>query len=862
MEANIKRGLTSADAAQKLKQFGYNELPSAGPRSFLKIILETFKEPMLVLLLVCALIYFPLGSFEDAIILLVAALVIVIITVFQERKTENTLQALRELADPQAIVIRDGIEMLIPRREIVPEDLIIVREGGRVPADALVLDTAHLVVDESLLTGESVPVNKTTGNEKDIENRGQPGGDNYPYLYFGTLVVSGSGIARVFATGANTELGKIGTSLNEIERERTKLDSEVRSLVKLVSFFGLGACLLIVVIYGIFYAQWLKGLLSGLTLAMAMLPEEFPVVLTIFLSIGAWRIAKKNVLTRKISAIETLGATTVLCVDKTGTLTQNKMQIEALFIPADGLQKFVVRPPVLKGVAENNESLPESFHPLMEYAILASQKNPFDPMEKAILEFGESKLLGSEHIHKNWKLEKEYPLSPKMLSMSEVWINNHDDHYTVAAKGAPESIIDLCHTETHLATHLMEQAQALAAGGLRVLGVARATKKAGPLGSSQHDFDFEFIGFLGLGDPVRSTVPEAIAKCHKAGIVVKIITGDYAPTAINIAKQIGLPDPENVIKGDELSAMSDLEIAAGIKKWAVFSRVVPSQKLEIVNALKANNEIVAMTGDGVNDAPALKAAHIGIAMGQKGTDVAREAASIVLLNDDFSAIVDAISLGRRIFHNLQKAMSYIFAIHIPIAGLSLVPLFFKGMPVIFFPVHIVFLEMIIDPACTILFEAEQEENNNMDKPPRPLDMPILGNKKIWISLFQGLSVLAMVLAVYFITYRMKYTEQDVRTITFCAMVIANLSLILTNLSDGLIIFRKRRQNPVLLYMLGGNVALILSILYIPPVQKIFHFSTLHPDDLLISIIAGIAGILWFEMFKYISRRSPVVSRQK
>jgi P-type Ca2+ transporter type 2C len=833
-------GLSSRQAAEKIKLHGYNELPVSEAKGLSKIIIDALKEPMLLLLLLCAAIYFPLGDLGDAIILLCAALVVIVITVYQEYKTENTLKALRAIADPKAVVIRDGIKKMIPRRELVVDDIVEIAEGGRIPADGIVIDTQHLTVDESLLTGESVPVNKRPVKEEKISPQA-PGGDSTPFVFFGALVVSGKALARVTATGADTELGKIGTSLGSIERERTSLDQEVRGLVKMVGFFGLGVCILIVIIYGIFYSKWLSGLLSGLTLAMAMLPEEFPVVLTIFLSIGAWRIAKKKVLTRKLSSIETLGATTVLCVDKTGTITQNKMKIARLFIPGSGATIEIIDP------------LPEQFHTLMEYAILASQKNPFDPMEKAILEFGEKRLKRSEHVHKNWRLVKEYPLSPELLAMSEVWESTTENNYIIASKGSPESIIDLCHLETKDASFFLSVSSEMAAEGYRVLGVAGAKQNMGELSKNQHDYDFEFIGFLGLLDPIRDTVPAAIAKCQKAGIKVKMITGDYAPTAINIGRQIGLPYPDKVVSGEALKKMTDEEVQDGIESWSIFSRVVPAQKLQIVNALKARGEIVAMTGDGVNDAPALKAANIGIAMGDKGTDVAREAASIVLLEDDFGAIVEAVATGRRIFHNLQKAMSYIFAIHIPIAGLALLPLLIPGMPIIFFPVHIVFIELIIDPACTILFEAEKEEEHSMEKPPRKLHTPILGHRNLWISFFQGLSVFIMVAGVYFITYYRHYEEKDIRAITFCAMVIANLFLILTNLSDGLIFSRKRKQNPVLLYMLGGNLLLILAILYVPPVRTIFHFTILHPIDLLYSLAAGVGGIIWYEIWKYIRR---------
>ncbi len=488
-EAKLE-GLTEKEAASRLISEGPNEIPSGKSRGFLKIVLDTLKEPMLLMLLICAIIYFPLGNIEDAVILLCAALVIIVITIYQERKTENTLEALRELASPHAIVIREGLKKQIPGREVVREDIIELHEGSRVPADAIVVQTQNLQVDESLLTGESISVNKAIWNGTDPIGTTQPGGNNHPEVYFGSMVVSGSAMAKVYATGKNTELGKIGKSIGDIEREKTSLDAEVKRLVLIVSIYGLGACVLVFLLYGLLYAQWVKGLLSGLTLAMAMLPEEFPVVLTIFLSIGAWRIAKKNVLTRKLSAIETLGAATVLCVDKTGTITKNRMQVDSLYIPDEKINT-------------DKHELPENFHELIEYAILASQKNPFDPMEKAFQDFGNIKLKGTEHIHDNWELVKEYPLSAKLMSMSEVWKSRQNEKYTIAAKGSPEAIMDLCHLNQHDIDKYLAEVNIMASNGLRILGVAKATK-AGPLpGNDQHEFDFSFLGLIGLGDQIR-----------------------------------------------------------------------------------------------------------------------------------------------------------------------------------------------------------------------------------------------------------------------------------------------------------------------------------------------------------------------
>ena len=832
-------GLTNDVAAQRLQQEGRNELPTSKSRGLWHLILKTMKEPMLLLLLATALLYLPLGEWQEGAIIMCAVLVVIFISLFQERKTENTLNALKDLSTPKALVIRGGIEQKIPRDEVVREDIIVLHEGERVPADAYVIQTQNLIVDESMLTGESISVSKTIYDINRSKEAEKPSEKNTYSVYMGTLVVAGQALAKVFATGANTELGKIGSSIQNIVPEETRLNKEIKRITKTFAIVGVGICVLLLLVYGLVFKLWLKGILSGLTLAMAMLPEEFPVVLTVFLSIGAWRMARKNVLARNIPVLETFGATTVLCSDKTGTLTMNKMKVEQLY--ADGDFSEI-----------NTGPLPEKYNKVLEYGILASQADAFDPMEKAIKDMGAEKLNGSELIHKNWKLVKEYPLSAELLSMTEVWQSTSSNNYIIAAKGAPEAIIDLCHLDEKEQSSILSVVSSMASNGLRVLGVASAMQNGKELSDNQHDFLFNFVGLIGLADPIRDTVPAAIEQCKLAGIKVVMITGDYPATARHIADQIGLTKGE-IVTGEEISN-DDKWLKENIDKISIFSRVSPIQKLEIVNALKASGEIVAMTGDGVNDAPALRAAHTGIAMGQKGTDVAREAASLVLLDDDFGSIVSAIGTGRRIFANLQKAMTYIFAIHIPIAGISLIPLFSSSLPVIFFPVHIVLLELIIDPACTIVFEAEEAEKNSMSSPPRPYGDSLFGWKKMIIAALQGIGVLLTVLLVYFITLSRHYPEDDVRTLSFFTLVIGNLSLIVSDLSNGLFFKRKWRQNKALIYMLCGLLLLLPVIMYFPPIKRIFHFSTLHADDILISIAAGMGSILWFEVFKFVRNK--------
>jgi Ca2+-transporting ATPase len=588
--------------------------------------------------------------------------------------------------------------------------------------------------------------------------------------------------------------------------------------------------------------------LAGITLAMAMLPEEFPVVLTVFLALGAWRISQKRVLTRRVPAVETLGSTTVLCVDKTGTLTLNRMSVRKIFSHG----KFY-------DLNHQDKYLPENFHEIIEFSILASQIAPFDPMEKALEELGNHALSDTEHLHDNWTLVQEYPLSQKLLAMSRIWKSPDSKNYIIAAKGSPEAIADICHLDEKQIQSLSNHINSMAEEGLRIIGVAKADFKQTDLPGEQHDFKFKFLGLIGLADPVRPGVAEAIKECYNAGIRVVMITGDYPVTAQNIARQIGLKQLDGVITGLELHEMDDLELQQRIKIVNIFARVVPEQKLRIVNALKANGEVVAMTGDGVNDAAALKSAHIGIAMGGRGTDVAREASSIVLLDDDFSSIVQAIRMGRRIFDNLKKAMAYIFAIHVPIAGMSLLPVLFNW-PLVLLPVHIVFLELIIDPTCSVVFEAEPEEVHTMNRPPRNLQKPLFDKRTIAYSLLQGMSVLLIVLAVFIIAMYRGLGELESRSLSFTTLIVANLGLILTNRSwSRTILNTLRYPNAALWWVLGGALFFLGIVLYVPFLRDLFHFSTLHFIDLIISFAAGVISILWFEGFKIIYGRQRKLS---
>jgi Ca2+-transporting ATPase len=835
------KGLTKTEASERLQRDGLNELPSSKPKSIFKIALGVVKEPMFLLLVACGSLYLILGDIQEGLMLLSFVFVVMGIEFYQEKKTEKALDALKDLASPRALVIRDGEAVRIPGKEVVKGDIVVLQEGDRVPADAIVLMNNNLLADESLLTGESVPVRKRERRYDDPPFT--PGGDDIPVVYSGSMVVQGNGLVEVTATALETEIGKIGKALESVKEEPTKLKKEMGRLVKTLAVTGIVLCVLVVVVYTITRGDLLKGFLAGITLAMAMLPEEFPVVLAIFLALGAWRMSRKKVLTRKPAAIETLGSATVLCTDKTGTLTQNKMTVTRLFNGTDFLN-----------IAQG-KVLPESFHEIIEYGILSSQVNPYDPMERAILNTGNQFLSGTDHIHSDWVMEKEYPLSKELLAMSRVFSREGLAGKVIAVKGAPEAIFDLCHLDKKTTEIYEEAVMKMASDGLRVLGVGRASfgSEENPL--VQHDFDFEFSGLIGLSDPIRESVPEAVKECYSAGIRVIMITGDYPVTAINIGKEVGIKNPELCISGNELQAMTEDELCERIKDVNIFARVIPEQKLKIVNALKRNNEIVAMTGDGINDAPALKSANIGVAMGEKGTDVAREASSLVLMDDNFASIVGAVRMGRKIFDNLQKALGYIFAIHVPIAGLSLIPVFFAGMPLILWPVHIVFLELIIDPSCTMIFEAEKEEKNVMSRKPKDINEPFFGSGKIIVSCLQGVGILIICLLVYFAGIKTGYPEKSIRAMTFVTLISANIGVILSNRSWTSDIFKiLRTPNKAVFWIVGGALVFLLLILNTPFLLDLFMFERLSLRELLLCIVAGFSSIIWFELYKKIRSR--------
>ncbi|MBI1895580.1 MAG: cation-translocating P-type ATPase [Acidobacteria bacterium] len=834
-------GLTEEEAAHRRRLEGPNELPAMGRKGFRSIATNLLREPLFVLLAACSLLYLFLGEAADAIALLACFLLVAAITIVEQDKTERALEALRELGAPLATVIRNGRRRRIPSREVVRGDLVVVAEGERIPADALVISSASLAVDESLLTGESVPVRKAPV-EGPLPAR-RPGGDDQPFLYSGTLVVQGHGLGQVLAVGRGTEIGAIGEAMRATELEESRVSRDIRRAVRLMGALGAAVCVTAVLLYGFSRGDWVNALLGGLSLAMAMVPEEFVVILTVFFALGAWRISKQKVLARRMPAIEALGAATTLCIDKTGTLTTNTMSVERLWTNGQ----------TLGGDALDSGEMPEHFHKLVEFGMLAGQEQPFDPMEKAFLQMGWRQLADTEHIHTDWVLVREYPLSRSMLAVSHVWKSADGEEYVIAAKGAPEAILDLCHMEGEGAREVLGEAQQMAERGLRVLGVAKAEFPRRALPVNQHDFEFSLLGLIAFADPVRPGVAGAVHAFQEAGIRVVIITGDYLATAQNIARQAGLLSIAG-ITGPQMTGMSDEELERRASTAGIFARVTPDQKLRLVNAFKARGEVVAMTGDGVNDAPALRAAHIGVAMGRRGTDVAREAAALVLLDDDFASLVGAISLGRRIYGNLEKASTYVVASHVLTAGLALAPAVI-GWPLALLPVHVAALELIIDPACSLVFEAEPAEEDVMRRPPRDPKASLFHRRMLLFGLVQGLAVLAAALAVFGGALYSGHSEGESRALAFAAATAGNLGLILVNRSWSQSLLARLRIPNVALHWILGLVAIALAAaVYTPFLARIFHFAPVAGGPLLFALASGFLSALWFELWKMPARR--------
>lgn len=809
-------GLTQREAAIRLARFGPNIIAPPHTRSTLRILRDTLREPMFLLLLVAAGLYLFVGDFAEGLFLTGGALLSVGLVIVQERRNEHALLALRELAEPAVHVQRGGVQIRIQARELVPGDIIVIEAGDRFPADGRLIDGAAMTVDESVLTGEAVAIVKMASNEADDQDA-RPGVDQSPWVFAGTLALSGQAFAEILHTGRATMLGGIGSSLAAIEPEKGLLQRTVGRLVRLIGLFAFLSCTLVLAAYGLVQGNWFDGAVAAITLAISLIPEEFPMVLAIFLALGSLRLARHNVLVRRSGVIETLGATTLLCVDKTGTITANRMTLHSIgrngrLHELDGTQLDGEIPAVLQA------------------ALLATERHPVDPIDVAIhSSAGEAGLALPPHAPLS-----THPLSQDFLAFVQVWEAGEDAQ--IAAKGAPETIARLCNLSPDERDFIAHSTEQLAARGLRVLGVASAIL---PRTDAKVRSGFQFEGLIAFMDPLRPDVSAALTEARAAGIKVAMITGDYPATALEIARQAGLDTSAGAMTGTEIAALDAEALQERIAGISVFARVSPRDKLKLVTAFKARGEIVAMTGDGVNDAPALAAAHVGIAMGQRGSAVAREAASIVLLDDGFASIVGGVRLGRRIFANLRHAMTFIIAIHIPIAGLALFPILL-GLPPMLFPMHIVLLELVIDPVSSLVFESTHSEKNAMSAPPRPADEPLFGRAQLKSALVRGLIILAMCLALYW----HHHAEPDTaRALAFIALVIANLTLaFVQSRTAGAGIFGRDRR---VFWTVAAVAASVLGLAFaVPDFRDILRFAVPSADQLAWACAAGLMAGGW------------------
>ncbi|MCW7467165.1 cation-translocating P-type ATPase [Leptospira levettii] len=816
----INMGLSLDMVKKNRSVYGANEISSSKRIGLLHMLFGVVTEPMILLLISISIVYLLLGDRGEALLLLGSVIGIICITFYQEKKTETAISALRSLASPRTNVIRDGKIIRIEGKDVVYGDLLILNEGDRIPADAELLSDRLFSCDESLLTGESIPVNKGIGQ----------------LVYCGALVVGGEGVCRVIAVGNHTEIGKIGRKIADETVGKTLLELEVARLVRNLFLVAAGLCILLALYFGIVKSLWLQGLLSGLTLAIGLMPEELPLVMTIFFALGAYRLSTKNVLVRRSSIIETLGAATVLCSDKTGTITKNKMKVGKITTidSEENLEK-------INEVSYLSKSI-------LQIAYFASKHPSFDPMDIAITDC-------MNLFHQNGDLSllsiKDFPLTPEQLTMIRVL--KEENEYSCYAKGSPEAVFELCQLDSDHLKYWTNKTNDLAKEGYRVLAVAKSKIPLKNIPEERNAAQYEIYGLLSFLDPIREIVPSAVKTAYESGIRVIMITGDYPETAKNIAKQIGLKNSNLVYTGKEFTNLEDQEFKKVLKECNVFSRVSPEDKWKLVRFLKSEGEIVAMTGDGVNDAPALRTANIGVAMGERGTDVAREAADIVLLDDSFSSILESVRIGRQIFDNLKKALGYLIGVHIPIVGITFLPILLNWPVVVLSAIHIVFMEMVIDPTCTIVFEKEDAEFDLMRRKPRVSSEPLLDKELFITSLIQGAFSLTSVVSTYWLTHMFlnhDSNNQVVSTASFVTLVFSNLFLILANRSLHESMWsRMRIRNSMINIVFVGTITVLLLSIYLPGMNTLFRFVPLNFLQFSSAILVAFIGVLFYDITK-------------
>ena len=826
--ANISIGLSNDEVIVSRKKYGSNSLEHQQKNHFLISLLEMIKEPMFLLLVATAGIYFITADYGDGIFMTMAILLVTNISLFQEAKSRNAIDALKKLSQPKSKVIRNGKIIEILSEEIVLGDIIQVEEGTFIPADALILQSNDFSVNEAILTGESLSVFKS---ESEIK-----------VVFQGTIVATGLAICEVTAIGNQTHLGKIGKSLESIEEEKTPLQIQITNFVKKMSILGL---LIFVIVWGLNYYDLkvvLDSLLKALTIAMSVIPEEIPVAFTTFMALGAWRLMKMGIIAKQTKTVETLGSATVICTDKTGTITENKMSLTQLYVFHSN------------EISSTTEKLNTEAEEVLSYAMWSSEPIPFDPMELAVHEGYAT--LESVDERPNFKLIHEYPLGGKPPMMTHVFENSSGKRIT-AAKGAPEALLEVSHLSDKEKKQVLTAMEAMTKEGYRVLGVGVSDFSGKKFPKTQQEFKFRFKGLVAFYDPPKANIQEVFETFYKAGIQVKIVTGDNAATTSTIAHQIGFKDADIVLNGDELMAMDEATLKVKVMETAIFTRMFPEAKLKIIQALKDNGQIVAMTGDGVNDGPALKSAHIGIAMGKKGTEIAKQAANLILIEDDFSKMIDAIAMGRKIYINLKKAIQYIISIHIPIILIVFIPLALGWIyPNIFTPVHIIFLEIIMGPTCSVIYENEPMERNLMLQKPRPLTTTFFNLKEITISIIQGLVISLGLLFVYQYCTNEGFSENYTRTTIFLSLIASNIFLTLENRSFYYSIFTTiGYKNNLVLLIIGITIGVTSLLLFVPFFSKFFLFEKVAIAQIGFSVLVGFVSVMWIEIYKLFKRKT-------
>ena len=821
------QGLNNDAVLVAREKFGLNKLGYKKGNSFFDTVKRIVQEPMMVLLLVAASIYFISGKTGDGIFLVAAIVFQTSISLYQYSRSKNALEKLKDLSQPNCKVIRNGKLVEIKSEDLVVGDSLMVEEGTSVTADGSIVHSNDFSVNESILTGESFAVFKDAGKED-------------TNIYSGTTVASGLAIATITAVGNETKLGKIGTSLESIEEEKTPLELQIANFVKKMAIAGVIVFIIVWTINYLHSHNLLSSLLQSLTLAMSILPEEIPVAFTTFMALGAWRLMKMGIVVKQMKTVETLGSATVICTDKTGTLTENKMSLAKLFLLSSNT------------ISQPGDALTNEEKDLIQYAMWASEPIPFDPMETALHEAYKDTIQVDERPH--YTLVHEYPLGGKPPMMTHIF-ENAQGKRIIAAKGAPEALMAIAHLTETQQQQVHAAINVFATDGYRVLGVAVANFTGTNYPANQQDLPFALKGIVAFYDPPKKNIHKVLADFYRAGIAVKIITGDNAATTAAIAKQVGFTGYDKTITGDELMALPDEQLKSRVMNTSVFTRMFPEAKLKIINALKADHQIVAMTGDGVNDGPALKAAHIGIAMGKKGTEIAKQAASLILLEDDLSKMVDAIAMGRKIYANLKKAIQYIISIHIPIILTVFIPLALGWIyPNIFSPVHIIFLEIIMGPTCSIIYENEPMEKNTMSQKPKALTTTFFNWKELSISIVQGLVITAGTLFVYQYSVMHGYDEALTRTMTFTVLITANIFLTLINRSFYYsILTTLQYKNNLVLLIIFITIAIVALILFVQPLTAFFEFERLNWTQLFTCITIGFVSVIWFELVKLFKR---------